>query len=81
MSCIRFPSKAGNRSTARCTKLSLPLALLIWLLPMLAVLVTSIRSSDELSQGDYWGWPKHFAMIENYGTALTQIADAALLRQ
>ncbi len=72
MSCIRFPSNAGNRLTAALYKASLPLALLIWLLPMLAVLVTSIRSSDELSQGDYWGWPKHFALIENYGTALTQ---------
>jgi multiple sugar transport system permease protein len=36
-------------------KLSLPCALLLWLLPLLAVLVTSIRSSDELSAGNYWG--------------------------
>jgi multiple sugar transport system permease protein len=53
-------------------KASLPLALLVWLLPMLAVLVTSIRSSDELSQGDYWTFPKHFALLDNYGAALTQ---------
>lgn len=53
-------------------RLSLPVALLVWLLPLLAVLVTSVRSSDELLNGDYWGWPKHFALIENYGTALTQ---------
>ncbi|CAB3749659.1 carbohydrate ABC transporter permease [Paraburkholderia humisilvae] len=53
-------------------KASLPVALFIWLLPMLAVLVTSIRSSEELVQGDYWTWPKHFALLDNYGTALTQ---------
>ncbi|MGN6087214.1 carbohydrate ABC transporter permease [Trinickia sp.] len=53
-------------------RLSLPVALLVWLVPLLAVLVTSVRSSDELLNGDYWGWPKHFALIENYGTALTQ---------
>jgi multiple sugar transport system permease protein len=53
-------------------KLSLPCALLLWLLPLLAVLVTSIRSSDELSAGNYWGWPEHFSLVENYGTALTQ---------
>ena len=53
-------------------RLSLPVALLVWLVPLLAVLVTSVRSSDELLTGDYWGWPKHFALIENYGTALTQ---------
>ena len=55
----------------RLYKLSLPVALLIWLLPMIAVLVTSIRSSDELSEGNYWGWPKHFAMWDNYRDALT----------
>ena len=53
-------------------KASLPVALFVWRLPMLAVLITSIRSSDELSQGDYWTWPKHFALIDNYGAALTQ---------
>src|SRR6185312_14256658 len=31
-----------------------------------------VRSSEELVTGDYWGWPKHFALVENYGTALTQ---------
>lgn len=53
-------------------RLSLPVALALWLVPLLAVLVTSVRSSDELLTGDYWGWPKHFALLENYGTALTQ---------
>jgi len=52
-------------------KLSLPLALLIWLLPLIAVLVTSVRSSDELVEGNYWGWPHHFALIANYRDALT----------
>ena len=55
----------------RLYKMSLPVALLIWLLPMIAVLVTSVRSSDELSEGNYWGWPKHFAMWDNYRDALT----------
>ena len=52
-------------------KLSLPLALLVWLLPMLAVLVTSVRSSDELMRGNYWGWPEDFSMLANYREALT----------
>lgn len=55
----------------RAYKLSLPIALLIWLLPMIAVLVTSVRSTEELSEGNYWGWPKHFALVENYREALT----------
>ena len=57
--------------TRRAYKLTLPLALLIWLLPMIAVLVTSVRSTEELSEGNYWGWSKHFAMFDNYREALT----------
>ncbi|MGH8778095.1 carbohydrate ABC transporter permease [Paraburkholderia sp.] len=52
-------------------KLSLPVALAIWLLPLIAVMVTSIRSSDELVEGNYWGWPRHFSLIANYRDALT----------
>jgi multiple sugar transport system permease protein len=55
----------------RAYQLSLPVALVIWLLPMIAVMVTSIRSTEELSAGNYWGWPKHFALVENYREALT----------
>jgi multiple sugar transport system permease protein len=52
-------------------KLSLPLALLVWLLPMLAVMVTSVRSSEELVQGNYWGWPQDLSLLANYREALT----------
>jgi multiple sugar transport system permease protein len=55
----------------RLYKLSLPLALLVWLLPMLAVMVTSVRSADELTQGNYWGWPEDFSMWANYHEVLT----------
>jgi multiple sugar transport system permease protein len=38
---------------------------------MIAVLVTSVRSTEELSEGNYWGWPKHITLIDNYREALT----------
>ncbi|MCI1004677.1 MULTISPECIES: carbohydrate ABC transporter permease [unclassified Herbaspirillum] len=60
--------KPINRALYRA---SLPVALLIWLLPMLTALVTSIRSNDELMAGNYWGWPQDFAMLDNYREALT----------
>jgi multiple sugar transport system permease protein len=60
--------KPANRALY---KMSLPVALLIWLLPMIAVLVTSVRSTDELSRGNYWGWPEHISLIANYREALT----------
>jgi multiple sugar transport system permease protein len=55
----------------RLYKLTLPVALLIWLMPMIAVLVTSVRSTEELAEGNYWGWPRHFAFVDNYREALT----------
>ncbi|QNB05530.1 carbohydrate ABC transporter permease [Herbaspirillum frisingense] len=60
--------KPFNRALYR---ISVPVALLIWLLPMLTALVTSVRSNDELMAGNYWGWPQDFAMLENYREALT----------
>lgn len=59
--------KPGNRLLY---KLSLPVALLIWLLPLLAVMLTSVRTSAELVQGNYWGWPREFGAWDNYRTVL-----------
>jgi multiple sugar transport system permease protein len=36
------------------------------MLPMLAVLVTSMRGNQDIISGNYWGWPTEFKMIENY---------------
>ncbi|SDG25623.1 carbohydrate ABC transporter permease [Paraburkholderia phenazinium] len=66
-----MPIAKWKPTSRRLYKLSLPVALLIWLLPLIAVLITSVRSSDELSEGNYWGWPRQFAMWANYRDALT----------
>ena len=66
-----MPVEKWKPVARRAYKLSLPVALIVWLLPMIAVLVTSVRSSEELSAGNYWGWPKHFALVDNYREALT----------
>jgi multiple sugar transport system permease protein len=39
--------------------------LVAWLLPLLAVLLTSIRSAEDLNMGNYWGWPKEWK-FSNY---------------
>jgi multiple sugar transport system permease protein len=46
--------------------LLLPLALLVWLLPLIGIAVTSIRPSSDLASGNYFGWPSGFALWENY---------------
>ena len=47
-------------------KFFLPLSLLIWMLPLLSVALTSIRSFSDIVAGNYWGVPKELSIIENY---------------
>ena len=46
-------------------KLALPVALILWLLPLLGVAMTSVRPAMDLAQGNYFGIPSSFA-FENY---------------
>jgi multiple sugar transport system permease protein len=48
-------------------KIALPIALALWLLPLLGVAVTSFRPASDLAQGNYFGMPSYFA-YENYAT-------------
>ncbi|MEM1360614.1 MAG: carbohydrate ABC transporter permease [Pseudomonadota bacterium] len=45
----------------------LPLALILWLLPLIAVAVFSIKPDADFAQGNYWGWPSSFEGLTNYG--------------
>ena len=45
----------------------LPIALILWLLPLLAVMLFSIKPAGDFSAGNYWTWPSDFAGGENYG--------------
>ena len=42
------------------------IALLIWLMPLVAVALTSIRGPADIFAGNYWGWPTRWQLIENY---------------
>lgn len=46
--------------------------LALWLLPLFAITLTSIRSAEDLMVGNYWGWPKSFNLFENYQAVFTQ---------
>ena len=54
----------------------LPFALILWLLPLIAILLTSIRSAQDINSGNVFGWPSEFALIENYTAVFTQSAAA-----
>ena len=47
-------------------KVLLPIALLVWLLPLIGIAVTSIRPSSDLAAGNYFGWPSGFDLVKNY---------------
>jgi multiple sugar transport system permease protein len=64
-----FPTPIEKRSrAAQITYQSLlPLALILWLLPLIAVMVFSIRPFSDFTQGNYWGVPSSFELFTNYG--------------
>ncbi len=51
--------------------IALPIALVIWLFPLLGVALTSLRPASDLAQGNYFGMPSGIAW-ENYVFIFTQ---------
>lgn len=64
-----FPTPIEKRSrAAQITYQSLlPLALILWLLPLIAVMLFSIRPFSDFGAGNYWGVPSSFEFFTNYG--------------
>jgi multiple sugar transport system permease protein len=64
-----FPTPIQKRSRAAqiSYRTLLPLALIMWLLPLIAVMLFSIRPLADFSAGNYWGVPSSFEMFANYG--------------
>lgn len=63
-----FPAPIQNASApARAAyQALLPVALIVWLLPLIGVAVTSVRPAGDLAAGNYFGIPSGFAGIANY---------------
>ncbi|NRB35307.1 MAG: carbohydrate ABC transporter permease [Rhodobacteraceae bacterium] len=64
-----FPAPIEKQSAAvqRLYKSALPVALLMWLAPLLAVALFSIKPDADFTNANYWGLPSTFAGAENYG--------------
>jgi multiple sugar transport system permease protein len=65
------PIEKSKPSIQMLYKIALPIALILWLLPLIAVAITSIRSAGDITAGNYWGWPTSFNMLENYTAVFT----------
>ena len=62
-----FPTQVDRASPATriINQAALPLALFLWLLPLLGVAMTSLKPFGDLAAGNYFGFPSHLA-FENY---------------
>ncbi|MCS4095650.1 carbohydrate ABC transporter permease [Rhizobium sp. BK176] len=60
------PVQKAGRGASIAYQVVLPIALLVWLLPLIGVALTSIRPSGDLAAGNYFGLPSGFAGLENY---------------
>jgi multiple sugar transport system permease protein len=62
-----FPRPIQQRSQPAqwLYSIALPLALILWLFPLIGVAITSVRPAADLAQGNYFGIPSYIA-FENY---------------
>ena len=67
------PIEQTSRATQIMYKVALPIALIIWLFPLLGVALTSLRPASDLAQGNYFGMPSYIA-FENYGDVFRKSA-------
>ncbi|WP_196158182.1 carbohydrate ABC transporter permease [Reinekea sp. G2M2-21] len=55
-------------------KIALPLSIILWLLPLAAILMTSVRSMGDINAGNYWGLPTEWNIVENYTSVFANTA-------
>ncbi len=63
-----FPTPIQNYSLKVniAYRLLLLLTLVVWLLPLIAVMLTSMRTFEDVLAGNYWTFPEETALISNY---------------
>ena len=60
------PIQQSGKVASTTYQVFLPIALFLWLLPLLAIFSTSVRSAKDINTGNIFGWPTEFRLIENY---------------
>ena len=76
-----FPTPIAQTSTVTRVlyRIAVPVVLILWLLPMIAIVTTSIRGNADIIAGNYWGWPTEFKLIENYSEVFNPARSPMLL--
>jgi multiple sugar transport system permease protein len=60
-------------------KAFLPFALIIWLLPLLAIFITSVRSAKDINTGNVFGIPTELRLWDNYSAVFIQSEAATYI--
>lgn len=58
--------KDASATTRGLYYVAIPIALIVWLLPLIAIFLTSARSLADINQGNYWGLPTSWQLWDNY---------------
>ncbi|MGB0439625.1 MAG: carbohydrate ABC transporter permease [Paracoccaceae bacterium] len=68
-----FPTPIEKRSRGAQVsyQVMVPLALILWLLPLIAVAIFSIKPLADFTAGNYWGAPSSFEALSNYTRVFT----------
>ena len=61
------PIQQSSPAVQWAYKIGLPIALVLWLLPLLAVALFSVKPDTDFTVGNYWGIPGSFELFTNYG--------------
>lgn len=66
------PIQESTPGVRTAYNIALPVALFIWLLPLIAIFLTSIRPGGDINAGNVFGWPSSFQLLENYRAVFEQ---------
>ncbi|MCB1328771.1 MAG: carbohydrate ABC transporter permease, partial [Maritimibacter sp.] len=64
------PIEQQSRAVRIGYQLALPVALVLWLLPLIGVAITSVKPASDLASGNYFGLPSYLA-FSNYVDVFT----------
>lgn len=65
------PIEQSSKKKQILYKISLGVALIVWLLPMIAIVATAGRSLSDLNYGNYWGIPSKWAFYDNFSAVFS----------
>ena len=60
------PIQKSNVFTKVSYRMILYATLLLWILPLLAMLMISIRPLSDINSGNFYGWPTEFSLYDNF---------------